>query len=107
LPTSRRSRAISRPESGAEEHVPGALGQVVRLVDEERAVVFPEKEPLESVARVEGVVVVADDDVGRLGQPKGELEGAEGVFLRQIPMAAWSSLCMSSARTSAARWRSK
>ena len=68
-------------------HIPHAVGEVVRLVDEEDRVVFARgriKIPPQIYRRIEGVVVIADDEVAVFRQVERQLVGADKVLLRRL-----------------------
>ena len=66
-------------------HIPGAVGEVVGLVDEEQVIPRRLKEPFEGDHRVKQVVVVPDDHIAPQAGIQPQLEGADGVPPGQAP----------------------
>ena len=65
-------------------HLPGAIRQVVGLVDEQARAALAVKVALQAHTGIEHVVVVADHHVGQLRQIQRQLEGADFKLPRQF-----------------------
>ena len=79
------AQCVQPPAGNAgREHLPGTVGEVVRLVHQQTGLGSGIEIALDAHARVKCVVVIADDDIRRLRQVQRQFKGTQIVFNRQV-----------------------